>query len=301
MITQCQSFTIHKHNRHPNTKGMQLTTSNHGNYPKLSVAAPSSSLSMTKTTNEEEKELINISEKMLSKHKQQSESITKLHTEQNDIDDTDTIDHHLQRQQEMFDDLSDFFNSDDATPEEVKPSLGFLMNQVLVDMMDCHDEGVERYHSRNGDANNNDDDDDENTTQKTVKDFKILDVGCGTGALFPFYLQQAKEIDENVNLHIMGLDLSPKMIQYAKTNSNVLLEETNTKGKHSFEFDNGDFVQLVLGERYGNDNQIRNDDTVVDFGQGVVSNGPTEKHVGKYDAVVINACFGNFYDPGKIP
>ena len=72
----------------------------------------------------------------------------------------------------------------------------------------------------------------------------ILIIGCGSGALFPFYLEAANQ--ENIRLEITGLDLSPKMIEKARIHSETILDDIG--GQHAFQFASGDFVQLVMGE-----------------------------------------------------
>jgi len=131
----------------------------------------------------------------------------------------------------------------------------------------------------------------------TEEEYKILDVACGTGALFPYYLQAADKL--GIRLSIVGLDLSPKMISMAKTNAEKLLLGLPGNGTtHSFQFVLGDFVQTILGVGYETDYEDR--DTMragclIGSGDGV-EDELTKDHRGVYDAVVFNACFGNFYD-----
>lgn len=149
-----------------------------------------------------------------------------------------------------------------------------------------------------------DDGEDEGITMERKK-YKILDVGCGTGALFPYYLKAAD--NAGIDLSITGLDLSPKMISLAKKWGETLLTSLGEGGgsKYNFNFVEGDFVRTVLGEEYETKNEGEGEengsgdkkrtDNLIGCGDGV-EDELTEEHRGAYDAVVINACFGNFYD-----
>lgn len=164
---------------------------------------------------------------------------------------------HLEHQKEVFDEMSSFFNSEDATPEEVKPVLHFLVKQALSQMKG----------ERSG-------------------SFDVLDVGCGTGALFPYYLEAADELD--IELNIVGLDLSQKMIDCANEKVKNLLSDNS---KHSIRCEVGDYVSKIMGVDLCKD-------TMSGFENGVI-NENTEAFRENFDGVVINACFGNFLDQGK--
>eukprot|EP00581_Thalassiosira_minuscula_P005835 CAMPEP_0183745716 /NCGR_PEP_ID=MMETSP0737-20130205/66386_1 /TAXON_ID=385413 /ORGANISM="Thalassiosira miniscula, Strain CCMP1093" /LENGTH=555 /DNA_ID=CAMNT_0025981395 /DNA_START=35 /DNA_END=1702 /DNA_ORIENTATION=+ len=186
------------------------------------------------------------------------------------------IQDYLKHQQECFDEMSHFFNSEEASPPEVQPLLRYLVKRALLDASD------------NGNV-----DDEEKETMTKKKKLKILDVGCGTGALFSTYLEVADELE--LSLDITGLDLSPKMVEFANENSKRLMVERNDggddgkdPGEHSVECVTGDFVQLILGVE-------RSEETLTGFDHGVVDES-TSKYRGVFDAVMINACFGNFYD-----
>jgi len=171
---------------------------------------------------------------------------------------TQSIGRHLKHQREVFDDLSEFFSSEEATPPEVVPVLRYLVKKMLQTMMQGKRDD-EKYH--------------------------VLDVGSGTGALFPFYLQAADE--EGIQLEIKGIDLSPKMTECAAQNGKKLVQDS---GKHSIQCETGDFVQKIMGVEYCKE-------TLTGFGNGVVDDS-TNAFRGEFDAVVINACFGNFLDSG---
>ena len=256
-------------------------------------------MNMNSKANDVDDKMENIEGRMVELHKETSDSLKNQNSSNVDTNadvdvdasdnnlnsSTSSVEKHLQRQQQLFDDLSSFFNSDDATPDEVKPLLSYIMNQVLDDMMQCRNDGITRFQTRR-DSNEKEKDNMVSEDVISNNSYKILDVGCGVGALFPFYLEQAKKLD--MNLNILGMDLSSKMITCAEENANALLEETNTKDIHSFKFENGDFVQRVLGDGYSATSDNGDSDENI------------QKHRGQYDAVVINACFGNFYDPGKV-
>eukprot|EP00551_Chaetoceros_affinis_P004840 CAMPEP_0203667380 /NCGR_PEP_ID=MMETSP0090-20130426/4220_1 /ASSEMBLY_ACC=CAM_ASM_001088 /TAXON_ID=426623 /ORGANISM="Chaetoceros affinis, Strain CCMP159" /LENGTH=543 /DNA_ID=CAMNT_0050531519 /DNA_START=105 /DNA_END=1736 /DNA_ORIENTATION=+ len=240
-----------------------------------------------------------IENRMIGLQKEKSESLKKKGEYGNDNvgeASATSVQKHLERQKELFDNLSDFFNSEDATPDEVKPLLSYLINKVLKEILDSHTQGIMRHNTRQRAAKGGDDNDDNISDKESSKEFKILDVGCGVGALFPFYVSEAESL--NMNLNIVGLDLSPNMISLAKENAQKLLEETETTDKHSFAFENGDFVEILLGE---NHEVISNEKSIIGYNDySVALDEQIVKHREQYDGIVINACFGNFYDPVSV-
>lgn len=163
---------------------------------------------------------------------------------------------HLNHQREVFDEMSAFFDSPEATPEDVRPSLRYIVQRALRQMVGGRDGGR----------------------------FRVLDVGCGTGALFPFYVEAADGM--GIELDIVGLDLSEKMAECANVNARRMTEES---GKHSVRCRVGDFVETVMGEKVCKE-------SFVGFG----GKGMDEDFDETFDAVVINACFGNFIDPNSV-
>ena len=156
---------------------------------------------------------------------------------------------HLRRQRECFDEMADFFDADEATPPEVVPLLEDLARRAVAD-----------------------------AAQGGNRRPRLLDVGCGTGALFPFYLAAADDL--GIGLDIVGLDLSPRMSGFAAARGRRLAAERD--GAHAVACETGDFVQTVLGiERCGA--------TLTGFEDGVVDDG-TREYRGAFDAVVVNAC-----------
>mmetsp|Transcript_7931 Transcript_7931/g.12410 ORF Transcript_7931/g.12410 Transcript_7931/m.12410 type:complete len:527 (+) Transcript_7931:167-1747(+) len=185
--------------------------------------------------------------------------------ENDSIATTYTIENHLSHQKKVFDEMATFFDSEEATPEEVKPVLRYLVKKTLNQIKTAKD---------------NDED----------KIFKILDVGCGTGALFPYYLEAANELQ--IRLNIVGLDLSPKMVEYATENSIKMLSGSDGGSRHDIRCEAGDFVKTVMGVDYC-------EKSLTGFENGVVDE-KTEKFREEFDAVVINACFGNFLDQDSV-
>lgn len=246
-----------------------------------------------------------IENQMIKLHKEKSESL-KEQVDDDDDDDNDTevkatststVQNHLKRQRELFDNLSEFFDSDGATPDEVKPLLSYLMKKVLSEMSDSHARGITRYNTRQRESRKGDDD--AISDKDPSKEFRILDVGCGVGALFPFYVEQAQLLD--MKLHIVGLDLSPNMISRAEENAQKLLEDTGTTDTHTIEFRNGDFVQMLLGEEYEAIVADETSSSIIGYNDySVALDEQVVEHREQYDAVVINACFGNFYDPVSV-
>jgi len=182
---------------------------------------------------------------------------------------------HLNHQREVFDEMSTFFNSEEATPEDVKPLLQFIAKRALSEMIGCGEsvENCVNASLREKMLRN----------RKTGK-FSVLDIGCGTGALFPFYLEAADEL--GIELDIVGLDLSEKMVKCANENAREMIKENK---KHSIQCQVGDFVEFVTGGKVCRETFV-----------GFECRRINEDFEENFDAVVINALFGNFIDPNSV-
>ena len=98
----------------------------------------------------------------------------------------------------------------------------------------------------------------------------ILDVACGTGVLWEFLMEAANKA--HVALVITGVDLSPSMVEHASKRAELLLQtEGNENSAHS--------IQIVTSDILG-----------------FCSTADPRA----YDAVTLNACFGNFWDPRAV-
>ena len=210
-------------------------------------------------------------EDFIDKQKNISDGKKKEDADDNADDDAGTLSNvknYLKHQQKCFDDMSEFFNSDEAIPPEVVPILHFMVKKALVESM----EGKRKDENEDEDGINN--------------KLRILDVGCGTGALFPVYKEVADDL--GIELEIQGLDLSPKMTKFAQENGKNIVEDS----LHSIACETGDFVQTIMGvEICGS--------TLTGFDNGVVDES-TGKYRNVFDAVMINACFGNFFDTDSV-
>ena len=126
---------------------------------------------------------------------------------------------------------------------------------------------------------------------------RILDVACGTGVLWEFLLKAVQEYNDQQqqrhdskdtttttddmpwwSLHIDGVDLSPSMVGYATERADQLLQTYNNNHdnnvpQHSIQVMTGDIVQYCQSPKVPMDN---------------------------YDAIIMNACFGNFYNPRNV-
>mmetsp|Transcript_14746 Transcript_14746/g.27725 ORF Transcript_14746/g.27725 Transcript_14746/m.27725 type:complete len:574 (-) Transcript_14746:3158-4879(-) len=174
-----------------------------------------------------------------------------------DISTTTAVEKHLDHQQKVFDEMSHFFGSEEATPPEVEPVLDYLVKKALVQCMQ----------------------------EKEGERVRVMDVACGAGALFSSYIKAAEEL--GVELDIRGIDLSPQMTKFAMQNSKELVEKYN--GKHSIEcYQAGDFVRFVMGM-----NSCKESVIGFDYGR---SNSAEDDVREKFDVCVMNACFGNFLD-----
>jgi len=112
--------------------------------------------------------------------------------------------------------MADFFDSEEATPDDVRPILQSLVGRSLARMWECQDSAEPT--SPNGDG----DDDVDDASADESNEYHILDVGCGVGALFPYYVEAADAMD--IRLKVTGVDLSPQMTALAKSNAGDLMD-----------------------------------------------------------------------------
>jgi riboflavin kinase len=118
---------------------------------------------------------------------------------------------------------------------------------------------------------------------------RLLDVGCGTGALFPFLKHAVQSWNDSndvykVQLRITGVDLSPNMIAEAQNKYRDWMAPTN---------DDKDNADVIVEDLISSD--------ILEF-TPPVSGGDDSSSINSwfFDVIVINACFGNFFDPRAV-
>lgn len=117
-------------------------------------------------------------------------------------------------------------------------------------------------------ANEHDDDsaDDKDNTNISLK---ILDVACGTGPFFHYLINDVDNRNNNdLQLDITGVDLSSNMVKLAKEYATKVLKESTNK--HSIDVIESDILHY----------------------------NPDAGSL--YDAILANACFGNFYNQNDV-
>jgi chemotaxis methyl-accepting protein methylase len=190
-----------------------------------------------------------------------------------------SLQQHLDHQKTVFDTMaSTFFNMEEDVIR-VQPVLNHFMKRAIQQMVESIQEGIARRKLLHP-----------STHIPEPTEYHILDVGCGTGSLFQYLLQAAKE--RKIRLHVTGVDLSSRMIEFAKIHAENILDDFPSG--FSFDFEHNDFVQMVMGSGYQ-----RGDYGLTGYNLGE-AHPNAMKHKGKYDAVLFNSCFGNFLDAGKL-
>eukprot|EP00523_Entomoneis_sp_CCMP467_P018528 CAMPEP_0168824452 /NCGR_PEP_ID=MMETSP0726-20121227/11100_1 /TAXON_ID=265536 /ORGANISM="Amphiprora sp., Strain CCMP467" /LENGTH=525 /DNA_ID=CAMNT_0008877451 /DNA_START=5 /DNA_END=1580 /DNA_ORIENTATION=- len=116
-----------------------------------------------------------------------------------------------------------------------------------------------------------------------MEPFRILDVACGTGALWPFLMRQADQ--RNMTLHIQGVDLSSNMVDYGKQHSLLLFNNEFNDSRHEIQTDCTDVMDYHAPTQK---EAVDGDDSAT-----------IEKAL-LYDAVICNACWANFYSPQDV-
>jgi len=123
-------------------------------------------------------------EKEFVQNQEATSSFTKSKLEKGD--DVDDENKHVKHQECVFNEMASFFVSDRATPEDVVPILEDMSNKMISRVMDLlAKEGAQKEASRQARANF--------TVEEDNNLYRILDVGCGSGVLFDFFLKVAAE------------------------------------------------------------------------------------------------------------
>jgi len=174
----------------------------------------------------------------------------------------------LQLQKDTFDRIADWFaDTQQAIPDELLPIYQAMAQTILQTAVQTRPQPVE------------------GETVQPLPDeqqepkFRLLDVACGTGALFPFYLQAADDL--SLSMDITGVDLSKKMVEFADARLSDILSASSSSDvtTHTIRVLESDILQY-------NGQNDRNDNNANDIQQPKL-----------FDAIVANACFGNFWDP----
>uniref|UniRef100_A0A7S1FTC5 riboflavin kinase n=1 Tax=Corethron hystrix TaxID=216773 RepID=A0A7S1FTC5_9STRA len=199
----------------------------------------------------------------------------------------DDAESHVESQRLNFDEMSDFFGGEAREPDrdpDVSLALRHIVKRVVRasssfseisgglgdDMEGMDSTGALRFHPESllgGFETESEKGDD--------KPLYVLDVGCGAGALFPHYAKSGRKME------VLGVDLSERMVEQAKVTAHWCNDKWAEGEDVNFDVVCADFVanEKVVLER------------IQDEG------GDDEnKEERKFDAVVINACFGNFFD-----
>ena len=184
---------------------------------------------------------------------------------------TDSMDEQdfLSLQRQTFDDMADWFASGQGIPDELIPIYQYLTRSIL-----------DSYRSSLPPLDRQEDDkESEPLLTDSNQPVRILDVACGAGALWDFLLRTK---DDNLDLDITGVDLSPKMVQVAQTKADTILSDKTLAGPQTT-------IRVVESD-------------ILDYcATDKSSSDENEKEIsGSYDVVISNASFGNFFNPGMV-
>ena len=205
----------------------------------------------------------------------------------------------LKHQQETFDDMAEFFANQQTIPPDLIPVYQILASKVVQLLIN------ERQVRSSNRQSNDDDNNNKSTPDVDVgiileRPFRLLDVGCGTGALWPFLLEQATL--RNITLQIQGIDLSPRMVHHAQDHAQTLLQSPQYEHeRHDIQVTISDILNYNPHmSSQGLDNALNESDSDNDQQKGQDKNATTPEIDASssflFDAIVCNACWGNFYD-----
>jgi riboflavin kinase len=209
--------------------------------------------------------------------------LTDPKTKEGDLDETniypegDGSSSFVERQRQVFDGMAKWFASDEAVPEDLHPTYRHLTNRIIHACC-CDDDMI----VESGRAPAVEDNSNNGASNGAPRTLRLLDVGTGTGALIPFYEQAIQAHNHrhrrNDVLRITGVDLSPNMIAEARHKYRHLLTEAN-----------------AAKDVASPSSTVIDDFVVSNILEYVLPEGDA-----KYDAIVLNACFGNFLHPRAV-
>jgi 2-polyprenyl-3-methyl-5-hydroxy-6-metoxy-1,4-benzoquinol methylase len=153
---------------------------------------------------------------------------------------------HLSNQAEAFDMMAPMFSRSDGLPPDTAAVVNHIAVTFLREVVEIRQNGA----IMRGEA--------------PPTKFRLLDIGCGAGVLFRFLMIEAQNL--GIDLHVDGVDVSEKMIDFGKGHALNVLKDMGDEQDHSIDCYAEDFVKHLQGK----------DST--------------------YDGVIANSCFANFYD-----
>jgi SAM-dependent methyltransferase len=170
---------------------------------------------------------------------------------------------HVLHQQKVFDERSHLFpDSEKNVPPELIPVYQHLAHQIVTQLKESFQTGVDQRNARglNG------------LEETTPTAYRILDVACGTGVLWEFLLEAADQ--HGVQLFITGVDLSEKMVATGTERvPQVLAKSTSSPQSHTINVIQSEILEYCA---------------------------PPNANDDYYHGVIVNGCFGNFYDTRKV-
>jgi riboflavin kinase len=192
----------------------------------------------------------------------------------------------VEHQRRVFDGMAGWFASDEAIPSGLRPAYRHLANRILRAAIDSR--------SPREAAAPPDSEAQPRQKRRQRRALRLLDVGCGTGALFPFLREAVKLWNDGheagaVQLRVTGVDLSPNMIAEARDKYR-------------------DWLKPAQGDDDNNDEE-GDDDVILEdlIASDVLEYAPLPEDVygdsaepKLFDVIVLNACFGNFLDPRDV-
>ena len=197
---------------------------------------------------------------------------------------------YILHQQTVFDKVSDWFaQRENEVPPEYVPIYQQLAEQIIQELplpnrYGIQEEEVEPHN---------------NNLDRPTTTFRILDVACGTGVLWEFFFQAAetaaeaaaqadnasKDLQKPI-LQIVGVDLSSCMVQKGQERAEQLQQQS--------EFTYHPLITVIQDE-------------ICDYCSSITTMSGTTTSTNQtfasetlYHGIVVNACFGNFWNPRQV-
>jgi riboflavin kinase len=233
------------------------------------LQSKSSSSSSSSSSNEDQ-------EKLLPVHKTSSDSST---TSASPMMIIQSEKEHLLHQQEVFDKIIMSHGGFPDYENEVPPELQaivyqHLAHQIVTQLKESFRSGVDQRNAALGlNVNANANMNVNGLAEQAPSAYRILDVACGTGVLWEFLLQAADQ--HGVQLFITSVDLSEKMVKAGTERAKQVLAKSSSGSSsqpHTIDVIQSEILEYCASHNNSND----------------------------YHGVIVNACFGNFWNTRQV-
>jgi SAM-dependent methyltransferase len=199
-----------------------------------------------------------------------SSRTTQIRTNMESTSAFEKEDDHLTNQSEAFDMMAPMFSRSDGLPPDTAAVVNHIAVTFLHEVVEVRQNGAIMR------------------GEEPPTKFRLLDIGCGAGVLFRFLMIEANNL--GIDLHITGVDVSEKMIEFGKGHALNVLKDNNINVG-----DGGEDI-IFVGDGGKDQQQQHSIDCYADDFVKYLKYLQEKEDSLLFDGVIANSCFANFYD-----